>query len=192
MSHWLTPCARCVIFERRHISGRNITAISTYDGGYTQAHELMTSRLRGDEESIRAARQEVTRLRSAQAQRHQAMQSAYARKRNAKIDRKDHSALDHHKWIEKQTDTASGAAYRQMNKRLERAQRTLDSINRSGQTLRRRHLDRHTAKQQKGAPASHGRYYHIRQRQDDQLERCRENANTIHTACRRTSMEGRA
>ena len=42
-------CARCVIFERRHISGRNITAISTYDGGYTQAHELMTSRLRGDE-----------------------------------------------------------------------------------------------------------------------------------------------
>ena len=122
-------CARCVIFERRHISGRNITAISTYDGGYTQAHELMTSRLRGDEESIRAARQEVTRLRSAQAQRHQAMQSAYARKRNGwKIDRKDHSALDHHKWIEKQTDTASGAAYRQMNKRLERAQRTLDSL----------------------------------------------------------------
>lgn len=122
-------CARCVIFERRHTSGRNITAISTYDGGYTQAHELMTSRLRGDEESIRAARQEVTRLRSAQAQRHQAMQSAYARKRNGwKIDRKDHSALDHHKWIEKQTDTASGAAYRQMNKRLERAQRTLDSL----------------------------------------------------------------
>ena len=57
------------------------------------------------------------------------MQSAYARKRNGwKIDRKDHSALDHHKWIEKQTDTASGAAYRQMNKRLERAQRTLDSL----------------------------------------------------------------
>lgn len=58
-----------------------------------------------------------------------AVQSAYARKRNGwKIDRKDHSALDHHKWIEKQTDTASGAAYRQMNKRLERAQRTLDSL----------------------------------------------------------------
>ena len=122
-------CARCVIFERQHISGRNITVISTYDGGYTQAHEQMTSRLRGDEESIRAARREVTRLRSAQAQRHQDMQSAYVRKRSGwKIDRKDHSALDHHKWIEKQTDTALGAAYRQMNKRLERAQRTLDSL----------------------------------------------------------------
>lgn len=128
-----------------------------------------------------------------QAQRHQAMQSAYARKRNGwKIDRKDHSALDHHKWIEKQTDTASGAAYRQMNKRLERAQRTLDSL-----TVAAKRYDGDiwidiSAKQQKGAPASHGRYYHIRQRQDDQLERCRENANTIHTACRRTSMEGRA
>lgn len=122
-------CARCAIFEQRHISGRNITVISTYDGGYTQAHEQMTFKLHEDEESIRTARQEVARLRSAQAQRHQAVQSAYARKRNGwKIDRRDHSALDHHKWIDKQADIASGAAYRQMNKRLERARRTLDSL----------------------------------------------------------------
>lgn len=30
-------CSRCVMLERRHARGRNITAANTYQGGYTQA-----------------------------------------------------------------------------------------------------------------------------------------------------------
>lgn len=122
-------CTRCVMFGRRHAKGRNITVAKTYIGGYTQACGQAACERHEEEETIRMARRETARLRSAQAQRRQTMQSAYARKRDGwKIDRKDHSALDHHKWVEKQADAAPAAAYRQIGKRLERAQHSLDSL----------------------------------------------------------------
>ena len=73
--------------------------------------------------------------------------SAYARKRKrvGKSNRQRVTAAlrSPQNGSKKQTDTASGAAYRQMNKRLERAPAHTRITNRSGQTLRRRHLDRH-------------------------------------------------
>lgn len=122
-------CERCIMFERRHVKGRNITVAETYSCGYTRAAEQMDARDLRDEDSLRSARHELARLRAARVQRGQAMRSAEARKHSGRsIDPRDHSALDHHKWVEKQSDKASAAAYRLISRRVDRARQTLDSL----------------------------------------------------------------
>lgn len=122
-------CAQCIMFERRHVRGRNRTVLERYAGGYTKAQQTRALRRAEVADQLEAAQHAQQTIAQAQERRRAMMDAAAARKHGGwKIDRLDHDARNTHKWNEKQADKASAAAYRALGSRLESAQRTVESI----------------------------------------------------------------
>ena len=86
-------CSRCVAFERRHIAGRNVTAILEFAGGYSDMTAQVERRDRASSDAAASANKEAKRLRRIRAERFQQVQKADAIKRHGeRIDPKDHDA----------------------------------------------------------------------------------------------------
>lgn len=122
-------CAQCIMFERRHVRGRNRTVLERYAGGYTKAQQTRALRRAEVADQLEAAQHAQQSIAQAQERRRAMMDAATARKHGGwKIDRLDHDARNTHKWNEKQADKASAAAYRALGSRLAAAQRAVESI----------------------------------------------------------------
>jgi ATPase subunit of ABC transporter with duplicated ATPase domains len=86
-------CSRCVVFERRHIKGRNVTAILEFAGGYSDMTAQVERRDRAASDAAMSANKEANRLRRIRAERFQQVQKADAIKRHGeRIDPRDHDA----------------------------------------------------------------------------------------------------
>jgi ATPase subunit of ABC transporter with duplicated ATPase domains len=86
-------CSRCMAFERRHMEGRNITAILEFAGGYSDMIAQIERRNHADSDALTSAEKEAKRLRRIRAERFQQVQKANALKRHGdRIDPKDHDA----------------------------------------------------------------------------------------------------
>lgn len=122
-------CAQCIMFERRHVRGRNRTVLERYAGGYTKAQQTRALCRSKAVDQLEAAQHAQQSIAQAQERRRAMMDAAVARKHGGrKIDRLDHDARNRHKWNEKQADKASAAAYRALGSRLAAAQRAVESI----------------------------------------------------------------
>ncbi|MEE0654751.1 ATP-binding cassette domain-containing protein [uncultured Bifidobacterium sp.] len=122
-------CTQCLMFERRHVDGRNRTVLERYAGGYTKASRTRERRTNERADELKAAHDAQRSIRQSQDKRRAMMNAASARKHGGwKIDRHDHDARNTHKWNEKQADKASAAAYRALGSRLEAAERAAASI----------------------------------------------------------------
>ena len=83
-------CSRCVMLERRHARGRNITAANTYQGGYTQAAQQMRDNQRADTAAIQSTRKELQRMQRIKRERAQRARELDMRKNQGmRIDIKD-------------------------------------------------------------------------------------------------------
>jgi ATPase subunit of ABC transporter with duplicated ATPase domains len=88
-------CSRCVVFERRHIKGRNVTAILEFAGGYADMTAQVERRDRAASDEAVSANKEADRLRRIRAERFQQVQKADAIKRHGeRIDPRDHDARE--------------------------------------------------------------------------------------------------
>ncbi|KFI85773.1 ATP-binding protein of ABC transporter system [Bifidobacterium reuteri DSM 23975] len=123
-------CGRCVMFERRHVGSRNVTVLSTFRGGYSEAVAQIGMRDAANAANADALRREIARLTAAKAQRYAKVQQVESRKSHGElIDRHDHDALNRRK-LAKMTGLDRGVtrAYGQIDGRLAEAQRRAESI----------------------------------------------------------------
>ncbi|KAE8127225.1 MULTISPECIES: ATP-binding cassette domain-containing protein [Bifidobacterium] len=88
-------CSRCVVFERRHMKGRNVTAILEFAGGYADMTAQVERRDHAASDAAVSANKEANRLRHIRAERFQQVQKADAIKRHGeRIDARDHDARE--------------------------------------------------------------------------------------------------
>lgn len=123
-------CTRTVMFERRHISGRNITVVELYRGAYEQAVAQRDANDASRSSALAAARNEVARLQLVRADRMQAIGKVEAAKRRSgSVDPKDHDARNAHK-AAKSTSLDKGVQqrYTQLEGRLKAAQSSADAL----------------------------------------------------------------
>lgn len=123
-------CTRCVMFERKHIGGQNVTEVNTYQGNYSQAKEQRQCHDRTALEQLAGARREVKRLEAAQSQRFTKVQQAESAKRHGeRISPKDHDARNRRN-LAKMTGLDAGVSrsYAQLNGRLAKARQSGEAI----------------------------------------------------------------
>ncbi|MBT1174922.1 ABC-F family ATP-binding cassette domain-containing protein [Bifidobacterium sp. LC6] len=123
-------CTRCIMFERKHIGGRNVTEANTYQGNYSQAIEQRQCHDRTALEQLAGARREVKRLEAAQSQRFAKIQQAESAKRHGeRITPKDHDARNRRN-LAKMTGLDAGVSrsYAQLNGRLAKARQSGEAI----------------------------------------------------------------
>ncbi|WP_236022616.1 ATP-binding cassette domain-containing protein [Bifidobacterium phasiani] len=124
-------CGRCVMFERRHVDGRNVSVVTTYQGGYTQAAAQRDANDARDVDRLNAARREAARLREAQSARLAKVQRADAMRERGgrRIGAKDNDAR-YRLHLAKATSLDSGVsrAYAQLDGRVAAAERKAASL----------------------------------------------------------------
>lgn len=124
-------CGRCVMFERRHVDGRNVSVVTTYQGGYTQAAAQRDANDARDADRLSAARREAARLREAQSARLAKVQRADAMRERGgrRIGAKDNDAR-YRLHLAKATSLDSGVsrAYAQLDGRVAAAERKAASL----------------------------------------------------------------
>lgn len=124
-------CGRCVMFERRHVDGRNVSVVTTYQGGYTQAAAQRDANAARDADRLNAARREAARLREAQSARLAKVQRADAMRERGgrRIGAKDNDAR-YRLHLAKATSLDSGVsrAYAQLDGRVAAAERKAASL----------------------------------------------------------------
>ncbi|PLS25537.1 ABC-F family ATP-binding cassette domain-containing protein [Bifidobacterium imperatoris] len=123
-------CTRCIMFERRHVNGRNLTEIITYQGNYSQAAQQKHCNDRAASQRLADARKEISRLESAQSQRFAKVQQVEAAKQHGeRINPKDHDARNRRN-LAKMTGLDAGASrsYAQLNGRLAKVRQTGEAI----------------------------------------------------------------
>lgn len=118
-------CARCVMFERRHVGSRNMTMVTTVRGGYSEATRQIGLRNDSDMARAESSRREVARLTAVKARRFTKVQQVESDKRHGeRIDRHDHDARNRRQ-LARMTGLDRGVtqAYRQLDGRLAAAKR---------------------------------------------------------------------
>lgn len=147
-------CSRCVMLERRHARGRNITAANTYQGGYTQAAQQMRDNQRADTAAIQSTRKELQRMQRIKRERAQRARELDMRKNQGmRIDIKDIDARKALKKSETGYRRHCRTDKRAIRRAYRRRHRQTCSPQRSGQTLRRHHLDERHAELTQGIDA---------------------------------------
>lgn len=112
-------CSRCVMLERRHIRGHNITVANTYQGGYTQAAQQMRDDQNADATAMQSARKELRRMQQIKRERAQRARELDARKqRGMRIDIKDIDARKALKNLKPAIGTAAARASAQFDGRI--------------------------------------------------------------------------
>lgn len=112
-------CARCVMLERRHVHGRNITVANTYQGGYTQAAQQMRDNQSADAAAVQSARKELQRMQRIKQDRAQHARKLDAQKRQGmRIDAKDSDARAALKGAKPTLGAAAAQASAQLDGRI--------------------------------------------------------------------------
>ena len=128
-------CERCVVFGRRHdsgrnIAGRNVTTVELFPGNATAVTCLLQARDRTDRQALNEASGEVRRLQAVQAQRLRKVQQVESVKRHGeRIDPKDHDARGR-RHLAKASSLDSGVtnSYTQLRGRVTDAREALDTL----------------------------------------------------------------
>ncbi|PJM79543.1 ABC transporter ATP-binding protein [Bifidobacterium scaligerum] len=123
-------CVRCVMFERRHVSSRNMTVVTTLRGGYSEASQQVALRDGADTARADALQREAGRLAAVKAQRFAKVQQVESRKQHGeRIDRRDHDARNRRQ-LAKMTGLDRGVtrAYSQLDGRLAAVKRQTEEI----------------------------------------------------------------
>ncbi|MFT9009587.1 MAG: ATP-binding cassette domain-containing protein [Bifidobacterium sp.] len=90
--------SQCVFLQRQHVGGVNRTIAVTRNGNYTQAQRQLSSESVRSHQDLTQARGEIQRLKREQTQRNQHPQHIEKMKDGRHINRKDHDALNAHKF----------------------------------------------------------------------------------------------
>ena len=123
-------CERCAVFEKRHISGHNVTEVAEFPGNYSAVSTLLAQRDRSDQQTLRKAGEEVARLQSVQQQRFQKVQQVESTKRrSARINPKDHDARGRlHLAKATSLDAGVTSSYAQLKGRIADAQQAASGL----------------------------------------------------------------
>lgn len=123
-------CARCAIFERRHVNGKNVTEVTTYPGNYSETSKQVSLRDHSDRQLLNDARRDVKRLQGIRTQRfHEVQKVETLKKRGDRINPKDHDALERQKGARMGSlDGNPAKSYAQLDGRFTMARHHLDEI----------------------------------------------------------------
>ncbi|KAB8295583.1 ATP-binding cassette domain-containing protein [Bifidobacterium avesanii] len=122
-------CARCVMLERRHVRGRNVTVAVAYQGGYAQASAQRKANDSRDAEALAEARRAERRIAGVRAQRAEHARELDARKRRGdRIDPRDHDSRNRLKYGKPTLGAAASRAAAQLDGRLDEARRAVGSL----------------------------------------------------------------
>ena len=122
-------CARCVILERRHVAGRNVTVAKAYAGGWTKASAQRRADDARDGELLRDAKATEHRIAVERSRR---MEHARAldteRGRGAQLNPKDHDARSRLKYGKPTLGAAASHSAAQLDGRLAAARRVVQGL----------------------------------------------------------------
>lgn len=122
-------CTRCVMLERRHTAGRNVTIANAYAGGWTQASAQSRANDARDGELLRDARVTERRITAERSRRVEHARVLDAeRGRGARLDPKDHDARNRLKYGKPTLGNAASRSATQLDGRLAAARRATQGL----------------------------------------------------------------